>query len=941
MLKRTKVYGAVVAALSGVAVCAPHFAFAQTVERVEVTGSRIKRTEIETSQPIYSLSREEITAQGLTSIGDVIQNLTANTAALNTTFNNGGNGETQVSLRGLGGNRALVLVNGRRWVGGTGLGGAVDLNTIPAAAVERIEVLKDGASVIYGSDAIAGVINVILRNNFDGAEINAYSGRFQQGDGARSAADLTIGSAGKRFRGMLGVGYVKEEPVSAGARPISAEPVFSTGTALGSSTTPFGRFTVCNGTWNSASGTCSGTQTQPNGAAGQFTYNPGQQGLNYRAFTANDFYNFAPENYLLTPQERISVFGRASFDVSDSTQFELQATFNNRKSEQLLAAMPIVLGTGPGAGTIARTIAISESNIYNPFGKPVVRIQRRAVETGGRSFNQDVSTVAFSGALKGEVSLMGKALNWELGAAFMRNSQSDTTIGLFNLIALRNALGPSMRNASGQPVCVSTAGNLATAIPGCVPMNLLGAAGTITRDMLNYSTFEAHDSYGYTNRSQWASLSGEIMKLPAGPLSFAAGLEQRFESGFDAPDALINSGNTTGNARTATKGGFTVQEAFAELSVPLLKNLPVVRSLDLTLASRTSDYSNFGGTTNSKAGLLWKVNKEASLRANWSQGFRAPSISELFQGLSDSFPQLADPCSTTFGGGYNSLTAEAKARCTAAGVPVGGYDQGNAQIRISVGGNPLLKPEKSITQTAGLVFSPDRLAGFDVSVDWWRIELKDAIGPLSASTILSLCIRQGDPQACQLVQRAPGGQITSLIQSGVNTNKIRVEGIDVTMNYRLPKTRFGNFSFQLDTTYAKNEQVNDGPNTVGQYSGSRTGGTPRTRANFVTRWERGSLGATWGMRHFSEMTEDCSIMVSLGKPEACSDPANAQNRIGGTTYHDISAYWKAPWKARITVGANNAFSKNPPISYSTFANSFDPRYDVPGAFYYMRYSQSF
>ncbi|MEG3792726.1 TonB-dependent receptor plug domain-containing protein, partial [Lysobacter sp. CCNWLW3] len=181
-----------------------------------VTGSRIKRADIETSQPIFSLSREDITAQGLTSVGDVIQNITANGSTLNSTFNNGGNGETRVSLRNLGSNRTLVLVNGKRWVGGTGLGGAVDLNTIPTAAVERIEVLKDGASTIYGSDAIAGVVNVILRQNFEGAEANAYIGAFDKGDGERQAYDFTIGTTSDRFSAMLGFGYVKEEPVMAG-----------------------------------------------------------------------------------------------------------------------------------------------------------------------------------------------------------------------------------------------------------------------------------------------------------------------------------------------------------------------------------------------------------------------------------------------------------------------------------------------------------------------------------------------------------------------------------------------------------------------------------------------------------------------------------------------------------------------------------------------------
>jgi iron complex outermembrane receptor protein len=277
-----------------------------TLDKIEVTGSRIKRADIETSQPIFSLSREDISAQGLTSIGDVIQNLTAGGSALNTTVNNGGNGETRVNLRNLGDQRTLVLVNGKRWVGGTGLGGAVDLNTIPTAAVERIEVLKDGASTIYGSDAIAGVVNVILRQNFDGAEANAYIGQYDKGDGNRQAYDFTIGTRSDRFSAMLGFGYVKEEPVLAGDRYISKEPTYTTGNFYGSGTSPDGRFALCPGGYNPAKGVCNGGQTNFNGRAGTFTYD-GAGSAPRPYVVGKDAYNFAPDNYLVTPQERRSL----------------------------------------------------------------------------------------------------------------------------------------------------------------------------------------------------------------------------------------------------------------------------------------------------------------------------------------------------------------------------------------------------------------------------------------------------------------------------------------------------------------------------------------------------------------------------------------------------------------------------------------------------------
>jgi outer membrane receptor protein involved in Fe transport len=946
MLKRTKICTAVLAALGGAPMLYAPQALAQqpvVEERIEIVGTRIKRTEAETSQPIFTLSREDIIAQGLTSVGDVIQNLTTNGSTLNTTFNNGGNGETRVSLRNLGSSRTLVLVNGKRWVGGTGLGGAVDLNTIPATAIDRIEVLKDGASVIYGSDAIAGVVNIILRTEFDGGEINAYAGQYDEGDGSRQSVDLTLGATGKRSRVLLGAGYVKEEPVMAGDREVSAVPVFGTGLAFGSSTGPGGRFAVCNGTWDSTAARCTGTpgtQTRPDGTAGQFTYNPSQTGTNWRNWTfPADMYNFAPDNYLVTPQERLSLFANASVDLTDDLLVYLRGVYNNRRSEQLLAPMPIVLGTGPGAGAIARTIAISPDSIYNPFGRFVSRVQRRANETGGRLFEQDVTTHLVALGVEGSLGLGTRQFTYDVGATFARNRQSDTTFGLFNLLALRDALGPSMLDARGNPVCVRTPGNLATQIPGCVPMNLLGGLSSITPSMLQYSSFVAQDNLGYEMDHYYVHISGDITKLPAGTLSFAAGLERRDESGFDSPDALIASGNTTGNARSPTKGGYNVTEGYLELAVPVLKGLPGVHKLDLSLATRTSDYSNFGNTTNSKAGVRWEVTPNVLVRGNWSQGFRAPSILELFQGQSDSFPVIADPCSTTFGGAYASLTPEQQARCHAQGVPVGGYDQGNSQIRITVGGNPNLKPEKAETVTLGVVLSPPMLPGFNVSLDWWQIDLKEAIVTTGGGIILNRCIREGKPEFCALFTRAPGGAISSLLSVPANVATNKVEGYDITFNYRLPRTRFGSFAVNWDTTYMRKFIDSEGDNLVGKYFDRDN--YWRVRTNVAARWEMGSHGATWGIRYYGKQDEDCDFMVQFGFGDLCSDPANGRNIMKAATYHDASYYWKTPWNGRITVGVNNVFGENPPVSFSTFANSFDPQYDIPGRFFYLRYSQSF
>jgi iron complex outermembrane receptor protein len=611
--------------------------------------------------------------------------------------------------------------------------------------------------------------------------------------------------------------------------------------------------------------------------------------------------------------------------------------------------MPIVLGTGPGAGAIGRTISISANNIYNPFGLDVSRIQRRAVETGGRSFNQNVDTFGFNGGIEGSFELGDRYFTWDAGMVYGRNDQNDTTNGLFNLLALRQALGPSML-VNGTPTCVVTPGNAATAISGCVPLNLLGGPGSITPEMLAFSSFVAHDEFGYKMKQYYANVSGEIVELPGGMLSFAFGVEHRTEQGFDQPDALIASGNTTGNARTPTKGGYKLDEAYLEFAIPILRDIVGAQELELSIAGRYSDYSNFGDVTNGKFGIKWRPIKDLMFRANWSEGFRAPSIAELFSGVADSFPTLADPCSTTFGGRYNVLTPAQQAVCHAQGVPVGGYDQGNGQIRVSVGGNPNLGPESSETKTIGLVWSPSFLDGFNVSLDWWKINLTDSVLTRGAQTILNSCVIDGDPTLCNLagLQRAPSGQITNLLQVPQNDPDVEsfVEGWDMTVTYNLPENVLGNFSFVLDTSYISENDSNGGP---GNYFDRNNNW--RVRSNLMARWTKGDWGATWFTRYFSRQEEDCPFYYNdYGFGELCNDAitdanginqAGSQNKMGGTTYHDLSVFWKAPWNGKITLGVNNVFAKDPPVSFTTFANSFDPSYEIPGRFVYMQYNQKF
>jgi len=925
---------------------------AQTLAPVQVTGSRIKRTDLETSQPVLVVTKADIAATGLAQIGDILQNLTTAGAALNQTFNNGGNGSTYVDLRDLGANRTLILVNGRRFApDGQALSGIVDLNSIPTSMIERIEVLKDGASTIYGSDAIAGVINIITLDRFEGMEVNAYLGENSEGDGRTESYDWTAGASNDTTSLIVNASFTKNEPIFAGDRDISRVPQFGADFCA-STTNPNGRFGLAGRT---------GTFTLTNPAPTA----PGvvQAAGNIRPFAIpGDCYNFAPDNYLVTPSERYSLFAKVKHNITDSIFFRSELVYTNRESDQLLAAIPVTFaGSGLFGGNVR--FDVSPNSFYNPFGVATTRVQRRLNETGGRQFAQDVDVWHYNGGVEGFFLLGERSFSWDLGYSYSKSQDQDITTGQVNLNRVATAVGPSFRNAQGQILC----GTPTAIIAGCVPLNIFGGEGSITPQMLAYITSPLQDVFEYRRTSYQANISGEIVELPAGMLAFAAGYEYRKESGFDLPDALTASGASSGNIRQATNGGFAVDEFFAELSVPILADVPGAELLELSLASRYSEYDTFGDTTNSKLGLKWKPITDILVRGNFSEGFRAPSVAELFQGQSDNFAQVLDPCTgpgqaTT--NRFATLNAAQRQNCINAGVPATGAEQASGQIRSTVGGNPNLAPETSESTTLGIVFSPEYIEGFDMSLDWWKIEIEDSITTLGAQTIADACILGGASAQCSLIQRLPGtGALVGLLDVNTNGASDEIEGYDITANYRFDLDTWGKFRLTSDTTYLA-EYINitesglpGDPlvfNLVGNYYG-RGAYTARVKSNFSVNWDLNDFGASWTMRYVSRMQEDCSGAVS--PTTQCSDPTGSPfnvdglasnglevvptNSLGATTYNDIQLRWNAPWNAQITGGVRNVLDKDPPVSIAVSNNSFDPSFDVPGRFFYVGYKQKF
>ncbi len=985
--------------------------------KIEVTGTRIKRTDVETAQPVTIVTAAQIKATGLTSIGDVLQQLASTGTALNTQFNNGGTGSTFVDLRNLSSIRTLVLLNGQRI--DAGIAGSVDLNQIPIAAVDHIEILQDGASAIYGSDAIAGVINIITVKNYNGAEANAYLGMFDGHndgggwDGKQQEYDFTIGSSGDRSGVLMSVDYVNQSPMWAGNRTISKEPVIGGGPSSGSSGSAAGRFFI---------GIPAGTNCPAGVTTNRNTFsttcdmsliNPGDQNpslSNFRDWQNSDHFNFAPLNYLVTPSERTSLYVQGHYDLADNLTFTTLAMYNDRVSQQVLAPSPLFLGRSGTSTVNGEPITISGKNPYNPFGVDLTGgstgtastcaandncdvlqfMGRRPLELGNRVFNQQMTSFSFNAGFNGYFNMLGSEWDWDIGYNFGNNYGSNledtnggNVSGIVNTQALQNALG-----YPGEAPCQISATNTGT-LPGCVPFNIFGGynlatgQGSITPAMANYVLFEEHDITQETMRDYTANITGNLFNLPAGPVGLALGVESLEHDGLEHPDALVQQGNTSGNATLPSNGRENTKAEYVEFNIPLVADEPFMKSVSLDIADRWSQFKWVGGNegspgtgiensasnTSGRAALRWQATDELLLRGSWSQGFRIPSISEFFAGQADGFPTLSDPCVANPSG-------------TKPGFCPAHATQPNAQIRSTFGGNPALTPERSISETAGFIYSPNWLPGFDFSADYFKINLLNAVGAIGSQVIVNGCYIGGNPAYCKLITRAGGtrgnyttsGSISDVLNIDTNIGGIKTEGVDVITDYKFPSTSVGDFKASLNITFTK-QYVLTSPfgsgalssqelsGTTGGAGGAVTGGFPKQRANFGLSWNYGAWSATWQMQYISHLIEDCDALFGTAPGVAAElistrctnqngtfpfDPgtngAVPTNHIGATTYHDVSVtYHLDSWNTDFTFGIRNLFDKQPPIAMSAFANSFIPSlgYRAPGRFFYARVGVKF
>ncbi len=935
------------------------------LEEVVVTGSRIRRNPLDEPVAIMDIDSEVIESTGLTNLGDALQQLPISGSAVNSQFNVPGNsgfpqdgsgigaGAVQLAIRNVGAKRTLVLVDGRRWVAGasaSGVPNAVDLNTIPDNMIERIEVLQDGASAIYGSDAIGGVVNVITKQNYEGFKVDFQTGSYlSDSDGESTEIAGLWGGGNDRTHVVFSASYVEEEGIETADRSRSAFPRPDATSCLAggcSSFTPQGRFilgpnfgfqdlTLNNGVLND--GGANIPQWDPNDPDG---------GPDFNAFDASDRFNFNGPgfNFIKTPNERTNFYTNVRHELTDSIDLFARASYTNRTSETRGAPEPLCLGNGCG-NRILDNIVISALNPFNPFGVDLSVADgtleffgRRPLESGPRKFFQDVNTYMYSVGLEGEFSRGSRSFYWDVTAGYGDNRGFQEKFNSHNAARLAVALGDPA-------VCAQ--------VPNCVPFNFFGGQGpdgqgSFTQEMLDFVTYTQRDFSEQTLSNFAFNLSGDAMELPAGTMGFAVGAEYRDHEGSFRPDPIAARGETAGIPSGATAGEFDVTEIYGELSIPLLADVPGADLLEVNVAARNSDYSTSGAKSTFKVSSVWRPIEELSIRGSFSTGLRAPGIGELFGGAAREDFTFLDPCAdyegtlgSAAGGRDAPQSATIQANCASLGVAAG-LAQINPQLSAVSTGNADLEPEESDNFTFGFVYSPEWSQdlswseGMTLSVDFYDVEIEDAVQGRTPGELIDACVETLDPFFCDGVPRTSSGQIDIVQNQLQNIGGIDASGADIMFTYSAPETSWGQFDLTFNATYL-DEFVERTRNPDGSESRvDLTGRHPNetfTRAFPEWRWVSNLI---WSKERFSgnfriRWVDDMEL--------------DSGSTLDSVAFADLRGSYNPAWlddSVTLTVGFNNVFDEDPSVCDACGVIGMSAvSHDLPGRVGYVRLSYEY
>ncbi|WP_374470518.1 TonB-dependent receptor plug domain-containing protein [Phenylobacterium sp.] len=937
----------------------------EAVEEIVVTGSRIARQDLTSVSPVATVGAEELAQSGVVNTENLINTLPQAVPGISSNVNNGNGGFSTVNLRGLGSIRTLVLVDGKRQTP-TSQSGQVDINLIPPALIERLEVVSGGASAVYGSDAIAGVVNFILKRDFEGFEFRAGYSTTDEGDAPVYSADLTMGANidGGRGNVVLSLGYNKREPMFQGDSPqdklhisLGEPPATAANRALifsGSGSEEFGR----------VGGFAPGRSVLGNAANTALFLTNGDVRL-YAG--APDTYNFAPVNYLQTPQERYSVTAMGRYDITDTIEAFAKGNFVNSQVTTQLAPTPIgnrifrfTLDNNPFLTAAAKQTlnSLGSTTPYTiaPGTAPYTAGTFTDVDTDGDgifdtvtgTFNRRLTEV---GPRISEFNFFGFQLQAGLrGKLDFVNGQWETFLQYGNTHGANSLLGDTSLARIQQGLLLNAAGT-ACQDPsnGCVPINLFGR-GNISAAAANFISTRINSSQDYQQIVASGFVSGDtsnFFSLPAGGVGFALGAEYRSDEFDFRPSQDLATGNLTGfNASPPVSGYFDVYELYGEAVVPVLKDLPFVESLNLELAGRISDYSSQTKLAKTyKVAGDWQMFEDLRLRASYNRAVRAPSVGELFRPQSNSFPTATDPCSFQ---GPARTNAQVRAACIASGVPANlvGVIQANQQTQTLSGGNPDLEPEVADTYSAGLVYSPTFVPGLSVTVDYFDIRIKDLINSFGGSTanVMSVCygpIVGGNPNSpyCQAITRLANGSIQNVSLLDLNVAKLETQGLDIAASYRFEVQDLGLPDLgsvgvrMLYTNTWKHTFTADEisqPLKCADRFGTRcnastapggVGIIPRHKLHTVVNWDYGQWGVNVVWNHLDDVTDDNPGVAYIVE------------KIGAKNYVDLSVDWDATENVSFTAGVRNLTQESYPVlggNASPSNSGYPATYDVMG-----------
>jgi len=908
---------------------------ADTDNFITVTGSRIQQRNVETAAPIAVVEAEEFKLTGAVNVENVINALPQTVPGFTAFSNNPGNGAATLNLRGLGAVRTLVLVNGRRWVS-FDTNQIVDLNTIPQFLIESVDTVTGGASAVYGSDALAGVVNFRLKQ-VEGVEFGGQYSLTERGDGARYQMYGAIGTSFDDGRGNATVfaEYFNRESIFQGDRAFSASALGGESfglplQAFGSSTVPQGRFNaptevgIVDGADCDIAGQCAPL------ADGLIIDDAIFDTPGVGRARAGDTYNYAPVNYLQIPQERYLLGGYADYEFTDGHRAYTEVAFVNNRVAQELAATPVTGTFNVDIATVAPFLdaatlaelnqldaneaAASAARVAN--GLPalagaelgVVRasIQRRVLETGPRNTLDERNAFRVLAGVEGAIT---DNLNYDFYYSYARTRNANVQQGNVSRSAFQAGLDGT----------------------GDVALNIFGP-NTLTPEMVDSFSITAQNGDVSTTEVAAGTVSGFLGNLGfgGGDIGFAVGAEYRRVAAEFIPDTALASGDVIGfNAGSPTEGAYDVKELFAEIDVPILETDGGVR-LDVNGAVRYSDYSldNVGGVWTYAGGVQFVPTPGVLLRGQYQRAVRAPNVAELFQGQAIGFPGATDPCGDATFIADNPGAAQT---CIDTGVPAGnvgnaGVVQLNAQIPALFGGNPDLGEETSTSYTGGVVFQPSFVPGLTITADYFNIEVEDFITIAGGSLqgLLNLCygqVQDINTPACQpfVGIRNLDGAITvdaPPLVSGVNAAELTVSGIDLQVNYRadLPfslLTDTGNSRFNVNFLGTWTDQ-NDftpvaGLPQVDQCAGAFGGncGQPIPSFKWTSRftWVDGPLTTSVRWRHLSG-TDDALDTVDFAA-------FNGIERIGAYDMIDLTFSVEATENVTISAGINNLFDTLP------------------------------